>query len=148
SGIGAAGAFHLYGCAFDFREDSLQLALNGRKSGLDLPAVIVGSVVRDGDANASHATEREPGFSMATPSLQRGHSPGFQLVTVSLARAMRGTPRSTWPPLRSMIDPAPTTFAPEASRSSITSRVLPPVVMTSSMTTTVSEGLTENPRRR
>jgi hypothetical protein len=49
---------------------------------------------------------------------------------------LRGTPRSTAPPLRSTIEPAAITTAPARRNSSITSRVLPPVVTTSSTTTT------------
>ena len=59
-----------------------------------------------------------------------------------LSSATRGTPRSASPPLRSMMDPAASTLAPRSRSMSQTSRVLPPVVITSSMTTAVSPGST------
>ena len=91
---------------------------------------------------------REPGFSTGRPCLHSGHSSGVQETASSVARATRGTPRSTRPPLRSMIEPTPKTWTPAARSSSITSRVLPPVVTTSSTTTAVSPGVRKNPRRR
>ena len=64
-----------------------------------------------------------------------------------MASAWYGTSRLCCPPLRSMIDAAPTTSAPAARATSIVSRVDPPVVTTSSTTRTRSPGASENPRR-
>ena len=51
------------------------------------------------------------------------------------------------PPLRSTIAHAPTTWRRRARATSIVSRVEPPVVTTSSTTSTLSSGPSEKPRR-
>ena len=118
------------------------------KSGLHLPAVKRSAVVGQVDADAAHHAGREPGLTTGMPCRQSGQSSGWCASTCRVASATRGTPTSALPPLRSMMEPAASTRAPAARSTSITSRVLPPVVMTSSTTTAISPGSTVKPRRR
>src|SRR5690606_27735264 len=62
-------------------------------------------------------------------------------------RERKGTAKGEAPPLRSMMEPTPTTRPPRDSTRPITSRTDPPVVTTSSATRTRSPGSIANPRR-
>src|SRR5271157_6394548 len=147
AGVGAARPGHVHRGAFDCGENFFERALNGREPGLHLPAVKRRAVVGQMEADAAHQFGREPGFTTGMPRRHRGHSPGSCAATCKVANAARGTPTSARPPLRSMIDAAATTFTPAARSNSMTSCVLPPVVITSSTTTAVSPLPTVKPRR-
>src|SRR6266850_612232 len=88
-----------------------------------------------------------PGLMAGSPRLQASQTAGSIDRTLSVASEIRGTPTSASPAERSMIDAAPTTFAPLAAKAATVSRVEPPVVTTSSTTSTLSPGETEKPRR-
>ena len=53
-----------------------------------------------------------PGLIACSPLLHSSHNEGSTEGTVSVARAVRGTPTSAAPEERSIIDAAPTTVAP------------------------------------
>ena len=152
AGIGAAGAHYGDGSAFDFRNGLLEGALDGGQAGLDLPAVELRSIVGQRNPDSTHggAVRRagSPASTTGNPCWHSGQSSGGQAVTWRVTSAARGAPTSAEPPLRSMMEPAASTRAPAACSNSTTSRVLPPVVTTSSITTTLSPGWTEKPRRR
>lgn len=94
------------------------------------------------------APGRDPGFETGIALSQSGHISGGKISTASCQRATRGTPTSADPALRSTIDPAASTCAPAFWATSTTSRVLPPVVMTSSTTNTFWSGCNMKPRRK
>ena len=119
-----------------------------RPAGLRLPAREVGAVVGEGDAVVRQGTRPvrrgEPGFSGRLPCAHSGQA-AASVGTSSSSRLARGTPRSTWPPLRSTRLPTASTRPPRARTHSSTSRVEPPVVITSSTTTTGSPGVEPKP---
>ena len=72
TGVGAARSGDVHRLAFDSRDDFFEDALDGRKAGLDLPAVEIGSVVGERDADASgHSVSDQAGRDQA------GRDPGF-----------------------------------------------------------------------
>lgn len=52
--VSATAAFEVDGFSIECAEDLLDGALDGAQAGLDLPAMIVGAVVADPDADAAH----------------------------------------------------------------------------------------------
>ena len=54
AGVSASGGVHCNGRSFDFGDNLLDGVLDGWQSGLDLPTVVVGAVVGEGDADAAH----------------------------------------------------------------------------------------------
>ena len=91
---------------------------------------------------------RLPGLIAGSPRLHASQLAGSTEGTSSVASALRGTPTSALPDERSMIDAAATTLAPSPCNAATVSRVEPPVVTTSSTTSTLSCGETEKPRRK
>lgn len=89
-----------------------------------------------------------PGLIAWLPLLHRGQTAGSYVGTSSVKSVTLETPTSAVPPLRSTIEPAPTTMPPAAVAASIVSLVEPPVVTTSSTTNTFSPEFMRNPRRR
>src|SRR2546429_3305184 len=89
-----------------------------------------------------------PGLTTNSPRAHASQTDGSTEGTLRLANDTRGTPTSAFPPDRSIIDAAATTFAPLACNASTVSRVEPPVVTTSSTTSSLSPGVTEKPRRK
>src|SRR6185312_17094615 len=77
---------------------------------------------------------------------QRGQSSAAHDETSSGRQAKNGTPKSTVPAVRSTSIPTPTGSAPRSRTASRTSRTLPPVVRTSSTTSTRSPGPSSKPR--
>ena len=61
--------------AFDTGDHFFESALDGSETGLNLPAVEIGSVVSDFEFQGSH-TRREPGFVTGIPWRQSGQSFG------------------------------------------------------------------------
>ena len=145
SRIGASRSADMNRLAFEASDNFFKRPLDRRASRLNLPSGVIGAIVGNGDAYAprvSHvAVGREPGFTTGKPCWHSGQVSGGNAFTSNTASATRGTPRSALPPLRSMIEPAPVTTAPSLVRISTTSFELPPVVMTSSITTACSPGL-------
>ena len=79
---------------------------------------------------------REPGLLMAMPRAQSGHSSLVQVGKSTDNRLLKGiSPKGFGPPVRLTMEPMPTTRAPDPSRIEATSRVLFPVVTTSSTMT-------------
>ena len=59
AGVGASRARHVNGLAFHAADDFFENALDGRQARLHLPAVEIGAVVGEGDADAArHAGHR------------------------------------------------------------------------------------------
>src|SRR5579884_4103141 len=81
---------------------------------------------------------RDPGLTTGSPASHRGQCLGSYVTGCNVSSATRGAPTSASPPLRSMMEPAASTCAPDDLTSSTTSLELPPVVTTSSMTTAFS----------
>src|ERR1700682_3573835 len=77
-----------------------------------------------------------PGLIAGSPRAHNSQVAASTAGTSRVARAIRVTPTSALPPERSMIEAAPTTSAPAPVRAAIVSRVEPPVVITSSTTST------------
>ena len=181
SGVGAAGAFHFHFGAFYFGENGFEDGLDGRQAGLDLPAVIIGAVVAEGDADASHGCStapcgqrlarrlipcpknidggqvREPA-PLGGPSISLMRWGGSRVFLPGCLPGIRGRNRRATrllPPSLARLGDAQIGSAaaavddgagsqhltPADCRVSITSRVLPPVVTTSSITTAVSSGM-------
>src|ERR1017187_863026 len=59
AGIGATRPGDVYGRAFNSFQNSLEGALNRGQAGLDLPAVKIGPVVAQSDADTPHDTGRD-----------------------------------------------------------------------------------------
>src|SRR6185295_5615681 len=167
-GIGAARSVNCHRPMLEQRDRSCELALNRAAVWLNLPAVIIGAVVLDGDLKVTHSPNqfwraffwsqsdcdqaqgfgfRLPGFTTGRPCLHSGQSEGSYAGTSRVKRETRRTPTSAAPLLLSTIEPAPITFPPAAVTASIVSRVEPPVVTTSSTTRTRSPGFNSKPRR-
>ena len=132
------GPGHLHRAAFDPAENLFQRALDGRQPGLDLPAVKPAAVVGEREFDAAHriSAGAEPGFTTGMPSAHMGHARDSAPPLACVASATRGTPTSACPPLAVDDGAGRQHVARPAARStSMTSWVLPPVVMTSSITT-------------
>jgi hypothetical protein len=65
AGVGTAGTGYVNGAAFDFRDDGFEGALDGGEAGLNLPAVEIGTVIRELKPDAAHYP----------PSFKRAGSP-------------------------------------------------------------------------
>src|SRR5690242_16504142 len=89
---------------------------------------------------------RDPGFTTGTPCAHSGQADCSYVGRLTTARDANCVLSEAVPPLRSTIEPAPTTCAPAASATAMVSRVEPPVVTTSSMTSTRSVGASGNRR--
>src|SRR6266446_4460390 len=133
-------------------------SLNRGFARLNLPAVEIGAVVRDGELEIAHAepgpghhnalrTKRLPGFTATLPPRQSGQSSSSYLSMDSWMSDCASTSKSIFPPLRSISAPAATTRAPASSTTRMASSVEPPVVQTSSTTNTCWSGARDNPRR-
>src|SRR5207245_125457 len=94
--VGPAGPGDMDRFALDTADDVFQNALNGGKPGLHLPAVKLGAIVGEGDADSSgHALApayegREPGFTTGSPAWHIGHLSGSCATTCRVSRAARG----------------------------------------------------------
>jgi enediyne biosynthesis protein E4 len=99
-----------------------------------------------GEGQGEGACCLDPGLVTGMALSHAGTSSSRHVGNDTSASAENGTPRSTSPP-RLMIAPAPTTVPPDSRATSIVSRVAPPVVTTSSTTSTRSPGSIEKPRR-
>ena len=75
TGIGAARAGNLDRAAFHVRQDFFQRSLNGRQTGLHLPAVKSAAIVGEADQNAAHRGFR-PAANRASPRVCRGGTGG------------------------------------------------------------------------
>src|SRR3990167_8152963 len=91
---------------------------------------------------------RLPGLTAGVPALQRGQSSGLYVGSVSVASAAFFRGNVAVPPLRSINAPTPTRTPWPSSTTLMTSRVEPPVVITSSTTRQRSPGARPKPRRR
>ena len=92
---------------------------------------------------------RLPGLTAgSSPFLHSGHSRGSYFTTSTDTREYFGTPNSTFPLLRSTKNPTPITLALASRHNCTTSLIEPPVVTTSSTTSTFSSRLISKPRRK
>src|SRR5215470_10010076 len=103
---------NIHTAPFDQRERLGQLTLNSPATFLNLPAVKISPIVLKQQFVIHGAALRLPGFTTGSPSLHASHSDDSTDNTLSDASDVSGTPTSAVPPERSMIDAAPTTFAP------------------------------------
>src|SRR5947207_2465396 len=104
----------------------------------------------EGGKGCATCQVRDPGLTAGNPCAHNGHSSRSYVGRSMCSSAVNGTPRSDRPERaatpRSTIPAGPTTWAPAARATWMVSRVEPPVVITSSITSTRSAAPSMNPR--